>query len=164
MGKNGKYVPQSRGMSGFDKVSSNLRREYEGKLLQARADYEARLGFTIDFLTQACGDAMLMAMNDLYDLGPSRVQEARDKYKEYFLAMMDALIEDSYDEESGNGDKELTYFWASVDERLAQIEGPHFEPHEERYDESGIRTFTELFRRFVARTVAAKKEAAANEQ
>ena len=158
MGNKNKYVPQSRGMSGFDKVSNTLRREFEGKLLQARADYEARLGFTIDFLTQACGDAMLMAMNDLYDLGPSRVQEARDTFKEYFLAMMDALIDDSYDEESGNGDKELTYFWASVDERLKQIEGEFFTPHEERYDESGIRTFTELFRRFVARTVAAKKE------
>ena len=85
-------------MSGFDKVSNALRREYENKLLQARTDYEARLGFTIDFLTQACGDAMLMAMNDLYDLGPSRVLEARDKFKDYFLAMMDALIDDSFEE------------------------------------------------------------------
>lgn len=162
MGKNGKYVPQMRGMSGFDKASNTLRREYEQKLHAARADYETRLGFTIDFLTQACGDAMLMAMNDLYDLGPGRVEEARDKFKEYFLAMMDALIDDSYDEESGNGDRELTYFWASVDGRLEQIEGPHFEPHEKRYDESGIRTFTQLFRRFVARTVAEAKEGEAN--
>lgn len=162
MGKNNKYVPQRRGTSGFDKVSNTLRREFEWKLLQAGADYEARLGFTIDFLTQACGDAMIMAMNDIYDLGPSRVEEARDKYKEYFLAMMDALIDDSYDETTGNGDKELTYFWASVDERLKQIEGPHFEPHEVRYDESGIRTFTELFRRFMARTVAEAKEGEAD--
>lgn len=162
MGNKNGYVPQRRGPSGFDKVSNALRREYDGKLLQARADYEARLGFTIDFLTQACGDAMMMAMNDLYDIGPSRVQEAREKFQEYFLAMMDALIDDSYDEETGNGDRELTYFWASVDERLAQIEGPHFTPHEERYDESGIKTFTELFRRFVARTVAAAGKEAGN--
>ena len=157
MGKQNRYVPQGRGMSGFDKMSNALRREYETKLRQAAADYEARLGFAIDFLTQACGDAMLMTMNDLYDIGPSRVREARDSFKEYLLRMMDALIEDSYDEESGNGDKDLTYFWASVDERLEHIEGDFFTPHDERYDESGIKTFTELFRRFVARTVAEAK-------
>ena len=44
-----------------------------------------------------------------------------------------------------------------MDERLEHIEGDFFTPHEERYDESGIKTFTELFRRFVARTVAEAK-------
>ncbi len=162
MGNKNKYVPQQRGMSGFDAVTNTLRREYDKKLREAAADYEAKLGFTIDFLTQACGDAMLMTMNDLYDLGPGRVQEAQDTFKEYFISMMDALIEDSYDEKSGNGDKELAYFWATVDKRLEQITGPQFTPHEERYDESGIRTFTELFRRFAERLVAAKKEGETN--
>jgi hypothetical protein len=71
---------------------------------------------------------------------------------------MDALIDDSYDEKTGNGDKDLAYFWASVDERLKQIEGEHFTPHEERYNESGIKTFTELYHRFLTRILAERTE------
>ena len=147
-------MPQKRGMSGFEIVSSQLRREYEIKLREARADYERNLQFACDFLTQACLDAFLMTANDLWDLGPSRVKEASEAFSEYFHRMMDALIDDAYDEKTGNGSKDLAYFWASVDERMEQIEGTYFTPHEERYDETGTRLFTELFRRFVARTLA----------
>ena len=146
-------------MSGFDALTIKLKREYEAELAKVKEDYEFRLGFTIDFLTQAGCDAFFMTANDMFDLGPARVKEAAETYKEYLIGMMDALIADSYDEKTGNGDKDLAYFWASVDERMEQIMGKSlFTPHEERYPETGASVLTEIFVRFVRR--AAEKRAA----
>lgn len=159
MGKKQQFVPQRKGVGGFDALALRLKQSYEAELAKAKADYDYRLGFAIDFLTQAGCDAFFMTANDMFDLGPARVKEAAEKYREYIVGMMDALIADSYDEKTGNGDKDLEYFWNSVDERIRQIEGESlFTPHTERYPENGITVLSDLFVRFVRRA-AEKREA-----
>ena len=138
MGKKNNRVPQRRGMNALERVRANIDEKYEIKQR-----------FQTDFLLQAGCDAFMMTAADMFDLGPDRAMEAMNTYRDYIMKMMENLIEDSKD------DDELTYYWADLDRRLKQIVGEeHFAPYEQRYDETGVRIFGELYRR-TARRIAA---------
>ena len=138
MGKKNNRVPQGRGMNALERVRANL-----------EAKFEDKQRFQTDFLLQAGCDAFVLTAADLFELDETRAVEAINRYREYIMELMDALIEDSRD------DDELVYYWADLDRRLEQIVGKeHFTRHEDRYDETGVRIFGELYKR-TARRIAA---------
>lgn len=153
MGKQKRNVPQKRGMNALGRVRANL-----------EDLYEAKQRFMVDFLLQAGCDAFILAAADVFDLGEEKANEAVASYREYIMQMMDALIEDSKD------DDELVYFWTDLDRRLKQIVGDElFVPHDERYDETGLRIFGDLCKRTIAKilnakTVHAESQSAAEEK
>ena len=140
--RNGGFVPQKRGMNALDRIRASLQEQYEH-----RQRYET------DFLLQAGCDAFLLTAADLFDLDENNALEAVNTYREYIMRMMEALIEDSRD------DDELTYYWADLDRRLEQIAGKdNFVPYDKRYDDTGIRIFGDLYKRTVLKILTAKKE------
>ena len=142
MGKQKRSVPQQRGKNAFGVFQERMAEQFE-----------AKQRFMTDFLLQAGCDAFILAAADVFDLGVEKAGEAVTAYREYLMQMMDALIED------GRDDDELTYFWADLDRRLKQIVGDElFAPHEQRYDDTGLRIFGELCKRTFARILTAKKD------
>lgn len=141
MGKQKRNVPQQRGMNSFGVFRQRMEDQFETKQR-----------FMTDFLLQAGCDAFMLAAADVFQMGPGRARAAMIAYREYVVSIMDALIEDS------RGDDELTYFWADLDRRIEQIVGTeNFTPHEERYDDTGLRIFGELCKRTFERILNAKK-------
>ena len=142
MGKQKKMVPQQRGMNSFGIFQQRMEEKFE-----------AKQRFMTDFLLQAGCDAFILTAADVFQLGPGRAKAAMTAYREYIIEIMDALIED------GRDDDELTYFWADLDRRLEQIVGKdNFAPHEQRYDDTGIRIFGELCKRTFTKILTAKSE------
>ena len=142
MGKQRRNVPQARGMNPLERLKA-----------QMEAKFEDKQRFMTDFLLQAGCDAFMLAAADVFQMGPKRAKAAMAAYRDYVLSIMDALIEDS------RGDDELVYFWADLDRRIEQIVGPeNFTPHEQRYDDTGLRIFGKLCKRTFERILAAKRE------
>lgn len=136
MGKNRGFVPpQKNGMM------ERFKRQLE-------AEFDARERFQTDFLLQVGCDAFLMAAADVFKLGPGRAKKAMEAYRDYVMRIMDAVIENGGQGRSGKGEN-LDYFWTDLDRRLKQICGDSFTPHEERYEQTGLRLFAELFLRTV---------------
>lgn len=76
----------------------------------AEARYQKRLHASMDMLLQMCLDAAMIAANEVFNMGPSRVE-----------AFCNAFSED------------MEYTKAKLDQRLKQICGDKFQPWEERY-------------------------------
>jgi hypothetical protein len=131
-------VPQRKGMNALERIRA-----------QMEAQFEEKQRFQTDFLLQAGCDAFLMAEADVFHLGSGRAEAAINAYREYLMQIMESLIEDS------KGDDRLEYFWEDLDRRLKQIVGPElFVPHDRRYDDTGLRIFTQLYRRTLERAIA----------
>lgn len=115
---------------------------------QMAAEEDVRRRFQSDFLLQVGMDAMLMTAADVFGMGAGRAERTMVTYKEHVEEIMGRLIEDSLNKKTGNGDNQLEYFWESLDKRIHQIVGDRmFMGHKERYDETGMRLFLDLYRR-----------------
>lgn len=115
---------------------------------QLQREFDTKQRFQTDFLLQVGCDAFLMAASDVFQCGPGRAQKAVTAYHDYVMQIMDAVIEHGGDRR-GRGEN-LDYLWTDIDRRLAQITGPtNFTPHDQRYDETGLKLFAELFLRTV---------------
>lgn len=126
-----------------------------------RAEYQVKQEFVIDFLLQVGCDAFLMASAEVFQLGKGRAAKAVAAYKKFVETMMDNLVADAPNKQ-GNGDDELTHYWADLDARLRQIVGDElFVPHDVRYDEQGHKFLEGIFQRYAlkrALTLQAEKE------
>lgn len=126
-----------------------------------RAEYQVKQEFVIDFLLQVGCDAFLMASAEVFQLGKGRAAKAVAAYKKFVETMMDNLVADAPNKQ-GNGDDELTHYWADLDARLRQIVGDElFVPHDVRYDEQGHKFLEGIFQRYAlkrALTLRAEKE------
>lgn len=146
MGKNRQRVPQGRGMNALDRVQARMEEKFEIKQR-----------FMTDFLLQAGCDAFLLAAADVFQMGKGRAKAAMGAYREYVMKIMDEMLADS------GGDEDLSYFWADLDRRLKKTVGDElFVPHDQRYDDAGIRIFGDLCKRTVAKILTA--EGGRNEQ
>lgn len=74
--------------------------------------------------TQMCLDAASMAANDVFHMGPKTAPLFAAAYSKYIGKIARTAIEDTPD---------MEYTWAKIDERLQQIYGENFQPHEVRY-------------------------------
>lgn len=153
MGKNNKFptgVNLARGQNALDRLEYRL-----------RAEYQVKQEFVIDFLLQVGCDAFLMASAEVFQLGKGRAAKAVAAYKKCVEEMMDNLIADAPNKQ-GNGDDELTHYWADLDARIKQIVGEElFVPRETRYDEQGHKFLEGIFHRYAlkrALTLRAEKE------
>ena len=151
MGKNHKGpvgVNITKGQNAMQRIEARL-----------RAEYDVKQQFSTDFLLQVCCDAFLLAASDVFQCGAGRAWKAIEAYRMYVNQIMDNLIEDSRGK-NGDGDNELLFFWTDLDRRLKQIVGKEkFTPHDERYDETGMKLFEGLFQRYMGRRLIALKEA-----
>ena len=71
-----------------------------------------------------CLDAASMAANDVFHMGPKTAPLFAAAYSKYIGKIARTAIEDTPD---------MEYTWAKIDERLQQIYGENFQPHEVRY-------------------------------
>lgn len=92
---------------------TQVQREVERKLAQARAVH-----------TQMCLDAAIIAANEVFSMGESRVEPFVRAFSETLTDIAKITVEDTSD---------LEYTKAKVDGALRRICGKHFQPWEERY-------------------------------
>lgn len=108
------------------KIEAKYQREYELKLLQAKADYLKML----DMALQQSADAALMAIDDVFDVNEYSAEKFHIAHIEYMNKISHmAVVEDKED-------KEMVWTKATVDRKLLQIVGEkNFTPWDERYTE-----------------------------
>ena len=74
--------------------------------------------------TQMCLDAAMIAANDIFNMGPSRVEAFCNAFNEALTSIATMTINDTRD---------MEYTKTKLDQRLKQICGDKFQPWEERY-------------------------------
>lgn len=74
-----------------------------------------------------CADMMLIAANYAFGLGADRL----DKLQRAFFECFDEYL--ALSQADAKDDKHLEYTKAKLDQKLAEIMGPHFRPWADRY-------------------------------
>ena len=98
-----------------------------GYLQRLQSDVNRQLAESRSVHTQMCLDAAMIAANEVFNMGPSRV--------EAFCAAFSATLSEiaAMTVSDGKTDRELWHTKDTIDRRLRQICGDHFQPWEERY-------------------------------
>lgn len=74
--------------------------------------------------TQMCLDAAMIAANEVFNMGPSRVEAFCNAFSDALVSIAKMTVSDTPD---------MEYTKAKLDQRLKQICGDKFQPWEERY-------------------------------
>lgn len=89
-----------------------------------RRDVHLQRTFTI----QQCKDIMLITMHLEFGFGPDRIAKLSQAYDAMFDRFVDMAMDDDQD-----GDHDLTYCFAKLDQALEEACGENYVPREERY-------------------------------
>lgn len=106
------------------KIEEKYKREYEAKLLIARAEFDVMLRMAL----QQSSDAALMAADDTFDVNEYSAEKFHKAHIEYMNKISHmAVVEDK-------DDAEMQWTKATVDKRILQIVGEkNFVPWDERH-------------------------------
>ena len=89
-----------------------------------RRDVQRQRLFTI----QQCKDLMLITMHVEFGFGPDRIKRLAEAFDEMFDRFVDMALDDDQD-----GDHDLTYCFAKLDQALEEACGENYVPREVRY-------------------------------
>lgn len=110
--------------SALSRMAANIRAEYERKLIAMQISYENRLRQAFGFCEQWYADQAQIAAAEAFHLDPDGLKR--------FVEILDANRSDFID--LWNADTpDCDYTMVKIDERLKEVCGPYFIPHEERY-------------------------------
>lgn len=98
-----------------------------GYLQRVRQDVNRQLMESRSIHTQMCLDAALIAANETLQLGPGRAKAFCDAFSATLSEIANMTVAD------GKTDRELWHTKDTLDQRLRQICGEHFQPWEARY-------------------------------
>ncbi len=112
--------------SGF---MAKIEAKHRAEITELETKHNAETARVVLVTAQMAKDAADMAANDVFSLGEGRAEQWTKAFSKYFHDIMELVHEDGMD------DPEIVYAKAKIDERLKQINGKHFQPWPERYEE-----------------------------
>lgn len=98
-------------------------------LARMEAQCRAMSAHKVNVALQMAKDVADIAASEVFGMGEGRAEKWTKIYSEILTEMMEMVSQD------GKDDPEFVYAKAKIDQRLAQINGKHFQPWAVRYAE-----------------------------